>query len=59
MAHERMPPPGYVEAFEPNVEVGPDGAVLVQPRATPMTAARIRAIEAEWRGKVRSGQLPR
>lgn len=59
MAHERMPPPGYVEAFEPNVDVGPDGAVLVQPRATPMTAARIRAIEAEWRDKVRSGQLPR
>jgi arabinofuranosyltransferase len=59
MAHERLPPPGYVEAFEPNVDVAADGAVTVRPRATPMTAARIHAIEAEWRAKVASGSLPR
>jgi arabinofuranosyltransferase len=59
MAHERLPPPGYVEAFEPNVDVAADGAVTVRPRATPMTAARLRAIEAEWRAKVASGSLPR
>jgi len=59
MAHERMPPPGYVEAFEPNVDVADDGVVTVRPRATPMTAERLRAIEAEWREKVIRGQLPR
>ena len=59
MAHERLPAPGYVEAFEPNVDVADDGAVTVRPRATPMTAERIRAIEAEWRDKVLRGQLPR
>jgi arabinofuranosyltransferase len=57
MAHERRPPPGYVEAFEPNVEVDDRGVVTVRPRATPMTAERIRAIEAEWRRKVERGEL--
>ena len=55
MAHERTPPPGYVAAFDPNVTLG-DG-VVVRPRAEPLTAARIRAIEAEWRAKVERGEL--
>lgn len=59
MAHEKSPPPGYVEAFEPNVDVDDQGRVTVKPRATPMTAERIRAIEAEWKQKVLTGQLPR
>jgi hypothetical protein len=59
MAHERRPPPGYVEAFEPNVEIDAGGAVTVKPRGSPMTAERIRAIETQWRAKVRGGQLPR
>jgi arabinofuranosyltransferase len=58
MAHERVPPPGYVEAFDPNVTVV-DGVVTVRPRAVPLTAERVRAIEAEWRDKVRRGALPR
>jgi hypothetical protein len=33
--------------------------VTVRPRAQPMTAERIRAIEAEWRAKVERGSLPR
>jgi arabinofuranosyltransferase len=56
MAHERSPPPGYVESFEPNVEYLPDGEVVVRPRAVPMTAERIRQIEAEWWRKVQEGR---
>lgn len=48
MAHEHKPPPGYVAAFEPNVFVG-SGVLTVKPRRVPMTADRIRSIEAEWR----------
>ncbi len=55
MAHEHTPPPGYVEAFEPNVVVTPT-SVVVTPRATPL-APRIPAIEAEWRAKQARGEL--
>jgi arabinofuranosyltransferase len=47
MAHERHPPPGYVEAFAPNVTIA-DGVATAQPRAEPLTAERVRALEAEW-----------
>jgi arabinofuranosyltransferase len=57
IAHERAPPPGYVEAFEPNVTVTPEG-VTVAPRAVPLRP-RIASIEAEWRDKVRRGELAR
>jgi arabinofuranosyltransferase len=40
MAHERMPPPGYVECFAPNVRVQ-DGRVKVKPRKKPLLDARI------------------
>lgn len=55
MAHEKRPPPGYFDAFEPNVTVS-RGIVTVKPRREPMTAERIRAIEAEWREKVLTAQ---
>jgi arabinofuranosyltransferase len=58
MAHERHPPPGYVEAFEPNVVVA-DGKVVAKARTAPMTAERIRAIEAEWYAKALAGALRR
>jgi len=58
MAHEHHPPPGYVEAFEPNVVVT-DAVAVATPRKVPMTAERVRAIEREWREKVRTGALPR
>ena len=48
MAHERLPPAGYVEDFAPNVSIR-GGAVVVSPRAAPLTAARVRELEAEWR----------
>src|SRR6185369_1887313 len=58
MAHERHPPPGYVEAFAPNVEIR-DGAAIVHPREVPLTAERIRQIEQQWRAKTRAGTLLR
>ncbi|MCB9880077.1 MAG: hypothetical protein H6835_20990 [Planctomycetes bacterium] len=56
MAHDRAPPPGYVEAFEPNVTITPAG-VVVRPRKVPLTAERVREIEAEWRARVLRGEL--
>lgn len=53
MAHERSPPPGYVEAFDQNVDIDVQGVVTVRPRAVPLTDERVRTIEAEWRTKVR------
>jgi len=53
MAHEHAPPPGYFEAFEPNIENFVGGVATVRPRKTPMTAERIRAIEAEWWARIR------
>ncbi|HEX6812892.1 MAG TPA: hypothetical protein VF384_14810 [Planctomycetota bacterium] len=52
MAHERKPPPGYVEAFDANVTVS-NGIVTARPRKEPMTAERLRAIETEWMQKIR------
>jgi arabinofuranosyltransferase len=50
MAHERQPPPGYVECFMPNVHVH-EGEVRVRPRPVPLTDDRIRACESrDWPG---------
>ncbi|HEU4419650.1 MAG TPA: hypothetical protein VFT55_11985 [Planctomycetota bacterium] len=51
LAHERIAPPAYVEALDPNVTVE-NRTVKVRKRDNPMTAERVRAIEAEWRDKV-------
>lgn len=48
MAHERLPPPGYVADFAPNVVIG-DGAAVVTPRARPLPASRVQELEATWR----------
>ena len=47
IAHERRPPPGYVEALRPNVEVL-DGSIVVRPRRKPLGASEVLAIEASW-----------
>jgi arabinofuranosyltransferase len=52
MAHDRHPPPGYVECFEPNVSYTPS-AFFVAPRAAPLTDAAIEACEARFRAQVR------
>jgi arabinofuranosyltransferase len=53
IAHERHAPPEYVAAFDPNVTIE-NRAVVVRKRAVPLTAERVRAVEAEWRQKVRN-----
>lgn len=47
MAHERQPPPGYVECFVPNVELAA-GEVIIHPRATELTANTIATCEREY-----------
>lgn len=51
MAHERLPQPGYVEGFRPNVVVT-DRVPTVQPRSEPLTEQAIRDHEAAWRARV-------
>jgi arabinofuranosyltransferase len=48
MAHEGVPPAGYIEAFEPNVVLVAPGSVVVRPREPALTADQIRATESEW-----------
>jgi arabinofuranosyltransferase len=57
MAHERRPPPGYVERFAPNVRILPNREVEVVPRAHPLTAADIVAAEREWGDLASTGAL--
>jgi arabinofuranosyltransferase len=47
MAHERHPPPGYVECFAPNVEVI-DLQLLVHPRPVELTADKIAECEQHF-----------
>ena len=51
MAHARRPPPGYFEAFEPNLLITPTWRTE-HVRKAPMTDERIRQLEAEWRAQV-------
>jgi arabinofuranosyltransferase len=44
MAHDRHPPPGYVECFEPNIAVQ-RRALVHTARRTPLTAERVRRCE--------------
>jgi len=53
MAHDRLPPAQYVDAFRPNVTYGKPGAIIMQPRERPLTAEEIKSIEKEWRQRVR------
>ncbi|MBL9077854.1 MAG: hypothetical protein JNL08_10140 [Planctomycetes bacterium] len=52
MAHSRLAPGDYVAAFDPNVTIEA-GRVVIRPRTAPLTGDRVRAIEAEWRRRVR------
>ncbi len=58
MAHDRRPPPGYVDCFRPNVPKGP-GAFRLKPRKDPVTADTIRACEDLWVGRALAGELPK
>ena len=46
MAHERTPPAGYVECFQPNVRLVAPGQVKVFPRA--LSAEQIADCETRW-----------
>jgi len=48
MAHDRSPPPGYVECFDPNVELGRPGTVAVRERARPLEDRDIVRCEEGW-----------
>ena len=48
MAHARVAPPGYIEAFAPNVRILPGKNVTVERREQVLTADDIREIERTW-----------
>jgi len=48
MAHDRQPPPGYLECFDPNVYLLERQQVRVTRRRRPLTASGIRACEDLW-----------
>jgi arabinofuranosyltransferase len=52
MAHDRQPPPGYLEGFLPNVRLV-QGRIEIFPRARPYSAEDIRRQEHAWRARVR------
>ena len=49
MAHDRKPPPGYVECFRPNLFVTPEDVLTIGRRAIDLSAAEIRACENRFR----------
>ena len=51
MAHERKAPAGYLEAFDPNVELG-KGEYSIRTRERALSPERVREIEAQWRERV-------
>jgi hypothetical protein len=53
MAHARVAPPGYIEAFAPNVRILPGKNVTVERREQVLTADDIREIERTWVERIR------
>lgn len=52
MAHDRQAPPGYVEAFEPNLAISVEGRIERYPRRSVLTAQKIKDIEVYFREMV-------
>ncbi|MCA8970927.1 MAG: hypothetical protein KDC95_14120 [Planctomycetes bacterium] len=50
MGHERVPPPGYIEGFRPNVRIE-GGHAIVDPRTPPLTDEEIRKHERAARDR--------
>ena len=46
MAHDRQPPPGYLDCFVPNVNVGKSS--VVNPRPSPLTDDAVRACDRRF-----------
>lgn len=55
LAHERKPPPDYMECFMPNVTVS-NKQIIIQQRAVPLTAETIMACEQRFTAMVTGGQ---
>lgn len=55
MAHERRPPKGYFEDFEPNLDLQ-DGVAVARRRETLLTPARVQELESKWRDRVRANR---
>jgi arabinofuranosyltransferase len=55
MAHSRRPPEGYIESYQPNVEVR-QGEVVIGKRLLPFTRESIAANERHWRERLRVGE---
>ena len=61
MAHDRTPPEGYIESFQPNVVMAGPRQPIIKERDQELTAERIIALEQYWIDKVVNGidtQLP-
>ncbi len=57
MAHDRVPPPGYVRCFRPNVKAGKDGTVRVVPRPSPLTPDEIVECETTFLRRLQDAEL--
>jgi arabinofuranosyltransferase len=55
LAHERIAPDAYTQAFDANVTIV-DRQVVVRKREVPLTPERVRQIETQWRQRVRDEQ---
>jgi arabinofuranosyltransferase len=53
MAHDRKPPPGYIECFRPNLFVTPAGVLTIGRRAIDLSADEIRVCENRFRAQAR------
>lgn len=53
MAHERVPPPGYVESFQPNVLVDQPGHITILPPSRNLTKDYIIATERYWINEIK------
>lgn len=48
LAHERLPPAGYIEGLFPNVEIDSSTTVRIHERAEPLTAPQIESHQQMW-----------
>jgi arabinofuranosyltransferase len=53
MAHERVPPRGYVSCFRPNVQMVPNKGLAIIPRRPELTASDVERCEQRWRIQVK------
>ena len=53
MAHDRVPPPGYIECFRPNLFVTADDVLTIGRREVDLSASEIRACENRFRAPAR------